>query len=228
MSQHPDSRQTDSLYWGFHHEYLVLADSLSRELGSAGYDDALASSDDSELAAVLQRHGFNLNSTEGNKFVDEDIDYLARTFARWLTPAMRDYLSLRAADYKVKFSEDAALLLSWDSLADRLANWDALLARYPDFAGRSAAKYWRQVYLETYLTGMDNSRTFTDEGTLDPDVQRSYRRFLQEHPGTASAGVVRGYLAALQVSGYHSDSTVDAFLRANGLKTMLGVQPPIN
>jgi len=210
---------------------MAVAESLTERLGDDTTGQGLSISRDGwsdSLRSVLQRHGFDLNFSEGNAFVDEDVAYLLGAFGPLLTPAMREYLSIRNVEQHVRFSEDAALQIPWDAVGDRIATWEAFLHKYPTFSWRDAAQYWRTMYLETYLTGMDNTRTFTDSGTLEQYVRKSYEHFLRTHAGTPAAAVLRDYLALLEANAAPSDSTIKRFLREHELQSMLGVQPPVN
>jgi len=221
----------DSLFLKFRNSYMAVAESLTERLGDDTTGQGLSITRDGwsdSLRSVLQRHGFDLNFSEGNAFVDEDVAYLLGAFGPLLTPAMREYLSIRNVEQHVRFSEDAALQIPWDAVGERIATWEALLHKYPTFSWRDAAQYWRTMYLETYLTGMDNSRTFTDSGTLEQEVRKSYQHFLRTNAGTPAAAVIRDYLALLEANAAPSDSTIKRFLREHELQSMLGVQPPVN
>ncbi len=220
----------DSAFAHFSRYYYALEDTITQEIDNdrrAG-DLAINSDLSDTLTGVLRRHGFDLNFSEGNAFADEGPGYLIRKFGPYVTNAMRDYLAIRTTEQQTRFSEDAGLRIPWDSIAERIVIWDAFLDRHSTFLWRYEATYWRDMYLETYLTGMDNSRTFTDSGTLDPDVRASYQTFLRRHPDTPSAEVVREYWSLLHASGFRSDSSVDGFLKKHKLHSMLGVQPPTN
>ena len=222
---------SDSLFLKFRNSYMAVAESLTERLGDDSTGQGLSISRDGwsvSLRSVLQRHGFALNFSEGNAFLDEDVAYILGAFGPLLTPAMREYLSIRNVEHHVRFSEDAALRIPWDALGDRIATWEAFLHKYPTFSWRDAAQYWRTMYLETYLTGMDNTRTFTDSGTLEQDVRKSYEHFLRTNAGTPAAAVIRDYLALLEANAAPSDSTIKRFLREHELQSMLGVQPPVN
>jgi len=221
----------DSLFLKFRNSYMAVAESLTERLGDDTTGQGLSITRDGwsdSLRSVLQRHGFDLNCSEGNAFVDEDVAYLLGAFGPVLTPAMREYLSIRNVEQHVRFSEDAALQIPWDAVGERIATWEAFLHKYPTFSWRDAAQYWRTMYLETYLTGMDNTRTFTDSGTLEQEVRKSYQHFLRTNAGTPAAAVIRDYLALLEANAAPSDSSIKRFLREHELQSMLGVQPPVN
>src|SRR5205814_430083 len=44
--------------------------------------------------------------------------------------------------------------------------------------------------ISTYLTGMDNSRVFSDSGTLEPEVRTSYEHLAAQYPQTRTAQLV--------------------------------------
>src|SRR5437879_3227492 len=108
----------DSLFLKFRNSYMAVAESLTERLGDDTTGQGLSISRDGwsdSLRSILQRHGFDLNFSEGNAFVDEDVAYLLGAFGPLLTPAMREYLSIRNVEHHVRFSEDAALQLPWDA-----------------------------------------------------------------------------------------------------------------
>src|SRR5437879_8312582 len=136
LGAHRSTPRGDSLFLTFRSAYIAVAESLTNQLDndSVGQDlfkvGGHEGSADS-LRALLQRHGFDLNSSEGNAFVHADAGRLLDAFGPLLTPAMREYLSIRNVERQARFSEDAALQISWDSLSDRIAVWDQFLQQYP-------------------------------------------------------------------------------------------------
>jgi hypothetical protein len=223
------TRAADSLFLEFRNTYLAFAESLSTHLfeeSSARERGTMPPTSDS-IASMLERHGFALTVTEGNPFVDENVAFFLRKFGSLVTPAMRRYLVLRSAEQQMRFSEDARLEIPWDSVGERIVSWDRFLTDHQDFLWRDAASFWYHVYLETYLTGMDNSRVFRDGDSLDGNVRRSYERFLAKHGGTRPGRLLREYINMLRKNQFRGGTRVDGFLRDHNLHTMLGVQPPL-
>lgn len=229
-SQHPRTPQADSAFSNVFDAYVQLAETLTAILGGDSTGAALEA-DQSAWAAVdslLHRHGFVLNATEGNAFVDQDMAYLLAQFGTVVTPAMRQYLVIRRREMETRFSEDAALMLPWDSVGNRVAQWDAFLQQFPSFTWHEASIEWRDLYLATYLTGMDNTPTISDSGTLNADVASSYHRFLLRHLRTASATVIRDYAFLFAHGAAPADTAIKRFLREHRLRGMMGVEPPTN
>jgi len=223
------TRAADSLFLKFRNTYLAFAESLTTHFFDeppARVRGTMPPTSDS-IASILDRHGFTLTVTEGNPFVDENVAFFLRKFGSLVTPAMRKYLVLRSTEQQTRFSEDARLEIPWDSVGERIVSWDRFMTDHQDFLWRDAASFWYHVYLETYLTGMDNSRVFTDGDSLDGNVRKSYERFLAKHGSTRPGRLLREYVDMLRKNQFRGGTAVDDFLRDHKLHTMLGVQPPL-
>ncbi len=179
------------------------------------------------IARMVRPLGCSLLTTEGLWYVDSDSrDLLARA-SQHCTPAMQRFLKIRATEEAEGFSDDAALVIPWDVVGDRVATWETFIPASPGFLLLPEAQYWHDVYLRTYLTGMDNSPIYTfDEATLDPKVRKSYERFTSRYPDLASTRVVGDYLELLEREGFVETEAVQEFLKEKGIDSMMGMQPP--
>ena len=221
--------RADSLFLSFRNRFLKVGEQITDRLEQATSIQSTVLEDTStsrQLTTLLGKHGFALAYTEGNAYADEDIAYWTRFFEGALTPAMQRYLGLRATEQRTRFSEDAALQISWDELAGRAVTWEQFADSYPDFTWKDAARFWYNTYLSTYLTGMDNSRVFTDSGTLEPQVRTSYEHLVAQYPRTRTAQLVAQCLTLLKLSSYRRSVALDSLLREHQVASMLGVQPP--
>jgi hypothetical protein len=220
----------DLLFLNFKKEYSSFAEAVNDKLLKNSSAQNIESGNNKEidlLKATLHRHGLDLVIDMGAVFADESADYLFRTYGQWLSPEMRKYLDLRRAEQRLGFSSDAGLTISWDQVSDRIASWDEFLEQHPNFVAKTEAKSWHEIYLRTYLTGMDNSRVFAEDGVLDPDVKKSYERFLALYRNTKSAKVMENYFLILRNNNYRDGPYIEKFLQDHKLRTMLGVEPPI-
>ena len=221
--------KADSLFLTFRNRFLQVGEQITNRLDQATSTPSNVLEDTStsrQLTTLLAKHGFALEYSEGNAYADEDIAYSTRFFDGALTPAMQRYLGLRATEQKTRFSEDAALQISWDELAERAVTWEQFADSYPDFSWKDASRFWYNTYLSTYLTGMDNSRVFSDRGTLEPEVRTSYEHLVSRYPQTRTAQIVAECLTLLKQNGYRRSAAIDSLLRQHHVASMLGVQPP--
>jgi hypothetical protein len=187
-------------------------------------EDTLAQS---TLDAITRTVGCSLLSTEGLYYIDLSSADLLGHVRDHCSPAMENFLTLRGVEEEQGFSDDAALVITWDVLSDRVANWETLIAADSSFLLLPEAEWRKDMYLETYLTGMDNAPIYDfEKATLDPEVRRSYERFIDRYPTHASARLVRAYLDLLTKEGFRETDAVKAFLKEKGIGSMMGTQPP--
>jgi hypothetical protein len=195
-------------------------------VSAEGWTDLDSASADS-LRRFLAARGLRAEFSEGSAYASENTAAMGPLFERYLSPAMRDFLAIRRAEEAEGYSEDAGLRISWDQLAERIVRWERFLDANPGFLLVDEGRFWYGSYLAVYLTGMDNSRVFeSPRETLDPRVRASYERFLTRHAESGTAQLVRGYLDVLGRNGWRAEPDVAAFLKANGIRSMIGRQPP--
>ena len=219
----------DSVFLSFRDRFLKMGEQITDRVNQATSIHSTVLEDTAtarQLATLLAKHGFALAYTEGNAYADEENAYWMRFFDGALTPAMQRYLRLRATEQSTRFSEDAALQISWDDLARRAVTWEEFVDSYPDFSWKDASRFWYNTYLSTYLTGMDNSRVFSDSGTLEPEVRTSYEHVVAQYPQTRTAQLVAQCLTLLKQNGYRRSAAIDSLLLQRHVTSMLGVQPP--
>jgi len=239
IRQDSGTGRADSAFAAFRGQFALRAESVGtaiyqnqplqrwiwrvRPEGWTDLDSAPADS----LRRFLAARGLRAEFSEGNAYAAENTAAMAPLFERYLSPAMRSFLAIRRAEEDEGYSEDAGLRITWDQLAERIARWERFLDANPGFLLVDEGRYWYDNYLAVYLTGMDNSRVFEIEReTLDPRVRASYGRFVTRHPGTRTARIVREYLEVLGRNGWRAEPEVGAFLKANGIQSMIGQQPP--
>ena len=217
----------DSVFLRARGSFALAIDSI----GTAMYDDSAfqgwvgSDSAAAEADTWFRARGLRLSWSEGSAYPSEDTGEWLRLAGPYVTAPMREYLALRNHDEAQRFTNDAALQIPWDSLAERIAGWDRFIEGHPGFVLLREAEMWRGIFLRTYLTGIDNSRVFED--SLVPEVRKSYERFVERHGATRTGALVRGYLDVLGASGGRETDEVVAFRRANGIRSMIGMQPPI-
>lgn len=179
-----------------------------------------------EMRQRLRANGLAVLSSEGMSYVAEDAGYLYSTFASFLSPAYGRFLAIRQKEMREGFTEDAGLRVPFRTLGERVVTWEAFLRQYPAFVAREQAAHYRSLYLATFLTGIDNSRVFGMDGKVEPEVRRAWRHVMKTWPNTATGRLVAEYHRVLERSGFRRTRQSERFLKARGIRSMLGVQPP--
>lgn len=180
-----------------------------------------------EFLELLNDCGLDLFSTEENFYVNVQPDFFYETFKNNSSPSLKTFLELRNGDLKNGFSENAMLLISFNNLADRIYNWDKYLNNYPDTKLlNDEAKYFLKIYLETYLTGMDNTRLFDRESRiLLPEIKLSYESYIKNHADTKSGMIIQEYYGILQRNQFEYSDSIDYILKKYNLNLMHGIKP---
>lgn len=170
-------------------------------------------------AQMAGTKGFIMHSSEGFYYLIPDHKALNQSCGNLLSPSMRNYLDFRGKEDSTGFSNDATLLISWDELAARILWIDDFLQRNLQFPFAHELSMRRQLYVSTYLTGMDNSPVFSHfNRKVEPAVLASYNRVINEHPATKLSEIVKSYLVVLKKSDYSRSQLVYDYWKKNSVE----------
>ncbi|MCF8373627.1 MAG: hypothetical protein K9H64_18545 [Bacteroidales bacterium] len=118
------------------------------------------------------------------------------------------------------------MLISFDQLADRVVTWENYINKYPTAFNKGEAEYYYQTYLETLLTGMDNTRVFDLEDVyVRPDIRELYKQYIEKNPNRKSTEIIDNYYKFIEKHDFRYNDSIDLFLKNYNLSSMLGVQP---
>jgi len=127
----------------------------------------------------LSLFGVGMYMTEGIYYLDVLPDYFYSIFDGHVSKGLNAYLEQRSKELAEGFSNDAGLRISFNQVYERVVVWENIIEENPHFGMSEDAYYYYKTYLETLLTGMDNSRVFDIEsGKLDPEIQRLYESII--------------------------------------------------
>ena len=118
---------------------------------------------------------------EGDWYVSEDPDFLLAVSSR-LKGNMQDFSLFWGEELKQRVAQDAALLLSWDELRQRIIRWETFARNHqdlPETGKKIKPELHRLVCM--YLSGIDNTPALTGAGAIQPDLKKSYELFLREN-----------------------------------------------
>jgi hypothetical protein len=210
-----DSLSRDSMLVAFNDFLSVMAgtylennDSLQ---GKSGIDISEAVT--RQMKERLSGYGMMLTTSEGDFYLEPDNDYLIQNFSDKISPAYNEFLQITASDQKEKFADDSSILIPIDSLAKRITVWEDFMEKYPSFVSIGKAQDYYSQYLETYLSGTDNSKAFDIKSNkLKDDLKKSFEGYIAESPGRKSAAIVKDYYDLLKSSGFLYSEKVDAFI----------------
>lgn len=190
------------------------------------YDDMYNNPYTDSLTTIFNKYGIDVFSTEGSFYADQMVGYLSKTFSGKLTEAYSEYLKNRANEMKRPFSEDAILLVSFRTVADRVLFWESFLEKYPDSHISSSARFYYEHYLGTLLTGTDNSRSYDwDTNKFRDDIINLYEKIITQYPDRNSAQILTKYLEVIKQNEFIFNENVRKYIKTNNLPSMRAVQP---
>lgn len=222
----------DSVYILFNNVFYTTANALTdsleteysgvlKKIGKDGNDF-----ETKDFKKCLDICGLTLLMTEGTYYVDVKSEYFYDLFKNKVSPALDDFLKIRSKELKQGFSEDAGLLINFDDLYGRVINWEDFMAKYPHFFMKDLAQNYYDVYLSTFLSGMDNSRPFDMESEiLLPDMKKLYEKIIGRNDSKKSSIIISEFYDLLKTTDFKQPDNLEKFLKDRGLYTMLGVQP---
>jgi hypothetical protein len=226
-----DVRDRDSSYLYFQRVFYLAVNTQTDALRT-NYPKSIKEIEMNGLEAAsknIQEYfslfGAGLFMSEGMVYLDVLPDYFSELFKDHVSPALSEYLAIRELELAEGFSEDAGLVISFEQVYQRVLRWEKLVQENPDFILVDwASNYW-ETYLETLLTGMDNSRVFDFEGELKPEIKQLYELIVEKGYETKSGAIIRGYYNRLGADDFKYSEDLDEYLKSQGLNSMLGIQP---
>lgn len=200
----------DKAYISFNLYYEKLDRNINEthEKDTTNYDSLIFLSD-SEKRPKLSKHlqdyerklkanGFEVSSTEGITFIQQDRDFIAARFYDYVSLTMKEYLVQLNKENKEGFSEDAGLILSPKQFVDRLIWWEKFLDKHPDFILVEEAKERRKHLLTFLIIGMENTYVVSyEDGSLEDYYQEAYSYLERTYPTSIANRFVNPYYKAL-------------------------------
>jgi hypothetical protein len=178
-----------------------------------------------QLKITLNQNGLQLSKTEGGYYIDENPSYLYINFKNFVSRPINEYLFIRSKELEEGFSDDAKLLISYKSLGERIATWEKYLLNYPSSPLAAEAKFSYHLYLNTFITGLDNSPV-SNEDILLPEMKNVYINYIQKNNNSESGKIVGKFYSIISANNFHITSDLDDFYKENQIESMKGMESP--
>lgn len=178
-----------------------------------------------QLKLTLDQNGLRLSKTEGAFYIDEKPDYLYNNFKNYISHPLNEFLLIRSKELEEGFSDDAKLLISFYSLGDRIITWEKYLNKYPSSPLSAEAKFSYHLYLNTFITGLDNSPVAADDILL-PEMKNVYSDYIKKNSSQESGRIVEKFYSIISNNNYQLTSALDDFYQENQIESMKGIEPP--
>ena len=172
----------------------------------------------------LRACGIRFSWGEGDWYAGEDAAYLAKAGA-FLKGDYRDFLTFQAETAQERIAEDAALMISWDELRQRIIRQEAFEKDHPAL-GKTEKDLDLSRLMSIYIGGMDNTRAYDlnfmnpgrspGTGEIDPELRKSYERFLVENKTSSFHPLIAKVCDILKRNDYKYSKELDTYLKEQG------------
>lgn len=178
-----------------------------------------------ELKSTLDQNGLRISKTEGGYYIDESPVFLYSQFKNYVSRPVSEYLLIRRKELEEGFSEDSKLLISYNSLGDRITTWEKYLNDYPTSPLSAEAKFSYHLYLNSFITGLDNSPVAMDNILL-PEMKKVYSDFIRKNNNLESGKIVEKFYSIVSNNNFHLTSDLDDFYKDNQIESMKEMELP--
>lgn len=175
-----------------------------------------------QKVSALPENGFSVFASEGGGFLSEDPSFLLQNFSGSTTEGIGKYLEIRSKELKTNpLIDDGGLSISWDSLGDRIIEWENYAKSYSDYEEADEAKELAKSYMRLYVLDLklDNTPMFKN-GKLTGKLKASYERFINKYTDSSYHDILSKYYNILVKNDFAKSNEATEFLEKNGYKPM--------
>lgn len=201
-----------------HYESIIFSDDFNARINRYPLEDLTSLHiKDPDLKSLLQEildNGFKLSSSEGMVYIESDYPQFFRKYRYKTTAKMARYLRIMAEEMNRHFAEDAALMITPNTLSERIIQIDSFIEAFPNFARNQDLKTLRNRYLPAYLLGLNNTPAFSyHSNQIDEKFLKSYQRTANHFPDSELANLTEAYLNVLLKNHYTKTPDVLKFVK---------------
>lgn len=141
----------------------------------------------------LLKHQLNYDEIgEGIVEITTKNDFYYTIFKDYVTNDYKDYLYLISEENKMPYSSDAALVISFKDLGDRIISWENFMTKYPNSKLIPSVKEQYKFYQLDYLFGQDNTPTVerANELYIYPENIQEFDRFEKKYPKSPTVPLI--------------------------------------
>ena len=162
----------------------------------------------------LKDNGLMIYMTEGDYYIGQDLDFVAKWFYGDVSSASRTYLAQLNKENKQGFQEDAGLTIDNQTLVDRTIWWEKFVAAHSNSILTYRAKKSWCLYLGTLMTGMDNTPV-KDVNGIDDYYKSAYTYLQNKYSNSQTNKYVKPYFKLLlQKNNNEADKLIETYRKA--------------
>ena len=159
---------------------------LSKKTGIADID---------EYIEFMNKNGLRINRSMDGLFIFSDPKYIVSNFRGILPDVILEYYLALNQDIEEGYESDAGFIIPWDTIRQKIIRYENFLKKVSIidcYYLQRLAKEKIDLYLRSYLYGLDNSPALVEEtNRLEPEAQKSIEKFLKENTNSKYYKIVK-------------------------------------
>ncbi|MDQ2087532.1 hypothetical protein RBH29_13955 [Herbivorax sp. ANBcel31] len=197
----------------------IFASDFIKEIGSEfeSNEDIVDKAKGTEFESLVEEivnGGYKFESREGTVYPIVDYSFLKK-YDSFISDKVADYINIKSNQSDNPVAMDAALVISWDELGERLLEIESYMDKYNDFVRIKQLEGIYYNYMTIYLAGLDNTPAYdyeTDE--YKDEVLETIIGIPEmfEFEGTKTADIVKDYLDIIKEDNYVFNQKAKEFI----------------
>lgn len=159
--------------------------------------------ENAEVKALLKETeelGYKVETAEGLFFPIIDYGFYEKYSAN-VTKDMKDYISIMAMESEKVPAKDAALVISWDELFERLLNQEKFLDEHKDSVRFEEIKELYKKYVTYAIYGLNNTPLFDyEDNKMDDEAKAAYEKAIAKD--SQFSQTMKEYYELIKNNGY--------------------------
>lgn len=159
--------------------------------------------ENAEVKALLKETeelGYKVETAEGLFFPIIDYGFYEKYSAN-VTKDMKDYISIMAMESEKVPAKDAALVISWDEIFERLLNQEKFLDEHKDSVRFEEIKELYKKYVTYAIYGLNNTPLFDyEDNKMDDEAKAAYEKAIAKD--SQFSQTMKEYYELIKNNGY--------------------------
>jgi len=162
--------------------------------------DKIEDAEVKELLKETEELGYKVETAEGMFFPIIDYGFYEQ-YSVYVTEDMKDYIAIMTVESDKVPAKDAALVISWDELFERLFNQEKFLDEHKDSVKLEEVKSLHKKYISFAIYGLNNTPLFDYENNMMNDKAKAAYEKVIAKEGKLSQNL-KEYYDLIKNNGY--------------------------
>jgi hypothetical protein len=166
-----------------------------------------------DLMEKYNEMGLSIYMTEGMYYLEPNPNFLLGNFKTAISDELYSYLSYRSKEVDNHTYSDAAVIITWDELGERMLDWENFMAAYPDSNLLEEAESMYDMYRFTFLIGTNNTPAYDyPDEILNTKLHAAYGNYMTRYPESSMTPVLEELLVLLEAESYEKTEKIMEFI----------------